>query len=378
LVGALLLVVGLVVAVVLALTLGPRKYGGEGPSVSSARPTEKQGGGGPPAGPSVPPPGPTEKVPTTGPSKEAPTPTSIRLAPGYGVRSARYLDGGKAFVSLLERKGNGPRGREWVVKVWDLAANKEALDIGLDWAALDAAPSPDGALIAVSRYADRSVVLFDRRTGKESRRLARPDDKIWATAPVRFSPKGDVALTSSASLVVGWQFGAGDRAFVLEEGDEIVTDFRFFPDGKHVAVGGNKGTIRIWDVVEKRAIRTIRTANGLGALKLAVSNDGMKLAAYHHSITVWDVGSGDVLHVLPEKYGFVGDLLFLPEGETLVYPNDRDHTITLFDLKRMAPRRRFKGHTDDVWCLALSPDGRTLLSASSDETVRLWAVPQGP
>mmetsp|Transcript_9357 Transcript_9357/g.12419 ORF Transcript_9357/g.12419 Transcript_9357/m.12419 type:complete len:100 (-) Transcript_9357:124-423(-) len=33
-----------------------------------------------------------------------------------------------------------------------------------------------------------------------------------------------------------------------------------------------------------------------------------------------------------------------------------------------------KGHTDGIWCLNYSEDGKQLLSASPDSTARLWDV----
>src|SRR3954452_12808884 len=40
-------------------------------------------------------------------------------------------------------------------------------------------------------------------------------------------------------------------------------------------------------------------------------------------------------------------------------------------------RATFKGHTAAVTCVAVSPDGKTLASASSDKTIKLWDVATG-
>ena len=46
--------------------------------------------------------------------------------------------------------------------------------------------------------------------------------------------------------------------------------------------------------------------------------------------------------------------------------------ILLWDVATGEEVARLKGHTNYVWSLAFSPDGKTLVSGSGDGTVRLW------
>ena len=48
--------------------------------------------------------------------------------------------------------------------------------------------------------------------------------------------------------------------------------------------------------------------------------------------------------------------------------------VKLWDLADGKVIREFAGHAGAVYCLALTPDGKTLATASHDQTVRLWDV----
>lgn len=67
-------------------------------------------------------------------------------------------------------------------------------------------------------------------------------------------------------------------------------------------------------------------------------------------------------------------MAFSPDGRTLVSAGE-DRTVRLWDAATGKPiGTSLTGHTDWVGAVAFSPDGRTMASAGGDRTVRLWDV----
>ena len=55
-------------------------------------------------------------------------------------------------------------------------------------------------------------------------------------------------------------------------------------------------------------------------------------------------------------------------------PGSLDKTARIWDLATGQEIRRFAGHTDQINGVAFSPDGKLVLTGSSDNTARLWHV----
>ena len=72
----------------------------------------------------------------------------------------------------------------------------------------------------------------------------------------------------------------------------------------------------------------------------------------------------------------VFSVCFSPDGRTLV-SGGLDDTVRLWDVATATLEHTFTGHTDKVWGICFGPDGRTLASGSADKTIRLWDANTG-
>src|SRR6266704_3291680 len=65
-----------------------------------------------------------------------------------------------------------------------------------------------------------------------------------------------------------------------------------------------------------------------------------------------------------------------PAGDTIVSASD-DQTLKVWDALTGEEQRTLRGHTDSVRGCTFSPDGNTIVSASSDHTIKIWNTRTG-
>ncbi|MCF3184736.1 trypsin-like peptidase domain-containing protein [Streptomyces polychromogenes] len=87
--------------------------------------------------------------------------------------------------------------------------------------------------------------------------------------------------------------------------------------------------------------------------------------------------TGDpLLQVLRGHDGEVSSVAFSPDGRTLASASS-DQSVLLWNVTTGKARPALTGHTKGVESVAFSPDGLTLATSSDDKTVQLWDVATG-
>jgi len=94
------------------------------------------------------------------------------------------------------------------------------------------------------------------------------------------------------------------------------------------------------------------------------------------SLIVWNITRDHDKYGEPKKslHGhshFVQDVVLSSDGQFALSAS-WDNTLRLWDLKLGTTHRRFVGHTKDVLSVAFSSDNRQIVSGSRDRTVKLW------
>ena len=147
----------------------------------------------------------------------------------------------------------------------------------------------------------------------------------------------------------------------------------FSPDGKMLAGGSNAGAVHLWDTHTGTKLLTLNGHyNRVSAL--AFSPDGKTLASgsQNGEIILWDTangsqGSENILEP-PVK---VCQLLFSPDGTILISGN-WNGMIHLWDVHTGRLLSTHIGHTNPIWILSFSAEGKTLASGAHDATTLLW------
>lgn len=154
----------------------------------------------------------------------------------------------------------------------------------------------------------------------------------------------------------------------------------YSPDGKQIAIARHG----IVEIADARGLKTRNTLTGHAGNVTAVafSRDGKRLFSaagepgLYGEVSIWKTAGWKRLKKLRGHSDSLYSLAVSPNGRILA-TGSYDRTIQLWDTTTGAKLRTLAGHNGPINRLAFHPRGTILASASGDRTVKLWNVATG-
>jgi len=299
-------------------------------------------------------------------------------------RCLRTFEGHMDFVNSVAFSPDGRKilsgSDDKTLKLWDLAKGECLRTFeGHTGGVLSVAISPDGRQ-ALSGSWDETLKLWDLAKGECLRTFTGHKDKVNAVA---FSPDGRQAVSGSGHLRGGdntlrlWDLAKGECLRTFKGYINCVESVAISPDGRQALSGSGDKTLKLWDLAwleEAHYAAPLRYAKGLAGSE-AARRERTHAAYLQQARKILNKGQiTAVLACLEQARGVPG---FERDIETLALYARVGTYARIKGFRGGWLTQTFKGHTVGVISVAISPDGRKILSGSSDKTLKLWDLAKG-
>jgi RNA polymerase sigma factor (sigma-70 family) len=271
--------------------------------------------------------------------------------------------------------------------LWDVRTGKELARLPCNMGNLwSLAFSPDGTILAVAGASEQSVlILWDVAARKQLRQVRGPrHPSSIVPLPVAFAPNGKTfAFVGEDYVLRVWETATGKEVRRLRCKDQDqVCSLAFSPDGKWLAAGSWNGDVLQWRTDTGAALDSRHISRYL-VRSLTFSADGKYLATLGESLQLWQTDTGKEFPYFEKPIQFPSAIAFSPAGATLAVAQPSG--FSLWNVARGGGKflsmdvATHSRAPSGVSCTSLvfSPDGKTLAAADRDGAIRLWDAASG-
>jgi WD40 repeat protein len=251
--------------------------------------------------------------------------------------------------------------------------------------------SPNGNLLATSDV-NHEIHIWQVADGKKLATCRVEEGWVWAIA---FSPDGQTLASSANRSIHLWDVQTGQCLSTLGDYTGRIFSLSFRPDGRLLASGGEDGLVNLWEIATGNLLTTlVGHCDEVRSVAFSADGDWLASGSYDRTVRLWQIegrwqgddDKGQTIApatsqnpefrtqnslILAGHADWVWSVAWSPDGRTLV-SSSSDRTLKLWDLQTAQCQKTLLGHAQPIRTVAYSADGQTIVSGSDDQTVRLW------
>lgn len=279
-----------------------------------------------------------------------------------------------AFYSPDETRVLTTGGVPPTLKEWDLASEKELVSISGDMAVFfKAVYGPEGKTAFVGGGYETVLAHYDLATGAKLNEWF----TNYCVYDLCLSPDNERLLVGSRSMATEWRIDGYQQLqkFGGHHGG-AVNSVAYCREPEQILTGSRDGSIRRWNRVDAKVLlRWFPHESYAG--KIRVSPDGERALSYGARLLAESIlATGEPRLKWERHSGSVNSVAFMPDGKHVV-SGSSDGTLRVWDIASGATARVIEGGKLGAHVVAVSPDGARVAAGCKDGKVREFDLADG-
>ena len=197
---------------------------------------------------------------------------------------------------------------------------------------------------------------------------------VWAIA---FTPDAEtLAMAIDDGTVKLWDVAEKRVRSTIKAHAGPVWGMSISHDGRLLATGGDDGKVRVFDLATTNEARSFETKYAVRTLAFSHTTNDLLVGGRTGQVEVWNADTGERAVATAGHAGTVTSVAFSPDGRTIASVSG-DKTAKLWNAATGGEQLSLEGHSGGIYGVAFSPDGSQIVTGGWDKTVRLWDTASG-